>query len=497
MLNILIADDESLTRQGLVSYLDWKSIGIGNVASAENGLQALEEAKNCVPDILLTDIMMPHMDGIQLTEKIRELYPECRIILFSGHADKDYLKSAINLQVDAYIDKPIVAERVLEVVKKVAEEIERTRTRRIKETLLNHSFDATLYIIKSRIAQALITQETDWIAFRNNFEPAYFSYNSGDKFITCSIWINNNGDIYETRLNRLLNDRLITEGLAWNRFYLGEISKYRIACIFCNTDHAMIESILKKVIDGFSLIGLRAAAVVGEITETIEEISNTYWKADGYLDYISFYGKLAGCHNIGNITRNIMRFDLYRGEVIQVGDEIKILDDIYKERYSNTTDIRRQLFKIHAARNERSGKTIINWDEFSLLSLTEIRKELESNNENIINLHGYACFDAKVKKGIYYISKHYSDSTLSVGNIAEYVGLSPNYFATLFKQNSGITVNDYITSVRLERIKWLLKNTNKKLYEIGEEVGIPDANYLNTVFRRKLGISPTQYRKNG
>ena len=132
-----------------------------------------------------------------------------------------------------------------------------------------------------------------------------------------------------------------------------------------------------------------------------------------------------------------------------------------------------------------------------MLSLNEIRSELEKSNENIPDLPGYAYFDAKVKKGIYYISKHYQNPALSVGSVAEYVGLSPNYFATLFKQNSGITVSDFITSVRLQRIKWLLKNTNKKLYEIGEEVGIPDANYLNTVFKRKYGMSPTRYRKNG
>lgn len=245
MLKILIADDEEMTRNGLAQYIDWGSLGIESVQTARNGIQALSFAQKTVPDILLTDIMMPHMDGIELTKKFRKVYPECRVVLFSGHADKDYLKSAINLHVDAYIDKPIDMDKVCYSVKKLAE-------------------------------------------------------------------------------------------------------------------------------------------------------------------------------------------------------------DINKER---------------------------NYAEINLP--TDFEK-----------------YDSKVKKGVIYIFEKYHQADLSIGEIAENVGLSQNYFATLFKQNCGMTVNDYLTMVRLKHAERLLKDSNKKLYEIAEEIGISDSNYLNTVFKRRYGLTPSQYRKN-
>ena len=102
--------------------------------------------------------------------------------------------------------------------------------------------------------------------------------------------------------------------------------------------------------------------------------------------------------------------------------------------------------------------------------------------------------DAKIHRALLYINKNYSNPQLSVRNLADHVDLSQNYFCTLFKENTQVTVNEYITRIRIERAKYLLRNTNCKLYEISDQIGIPDASYLNVLFKKFCGMTPTQYR---
>ena len=123
MYSILIADDEELTRDGLTKYVDWHQLEIDRVYTACNGVQAVSIAEKYRPDILMTDIRMPHMDGIELTREFRNRFPDSRVILFSGHADKEYLKSAIKLRVDAYIDKPIDMDDVSTTVSDLVKQL--------------------------------------------------------------------------------------------------------------------------------------------------------------------------------------------------------------------------------------------------------------------------------------------------------------------------------------------------------------------------------------
>lgn len=111
-MHILIADDEELTRKGIISSIDWDALGITKIDCADDGLHALEYAKNTPPDILLTDVRMPRMDGIELSKRLREHNPDCPIIFMSGYSDKEYLKAAINLKAVSYVEKPFVTAEI-------------------------------------------------------------------------------------------------------------------------------------------------------------------------------------------------------------------------------------------------------------------------------------------------------------------------------------------------------------------------------------------------
>jgi len=120
MINLLIVDDEKTTRDTLYHKIDWEGLGITSVAVARNGLDALAVCQDFEPDICLCDVKMPKMNGIQLGYCLREKFPDCKIIYLSGYCDKEYLKSAIDLQVVSYIEKPIVLSEIREVINKTA-----------------------------------------------------------------------------------------------------------------------------------------------------------------------------------------------------------------------------------------------------------------------------------------------------------------------------------------------------------------------------------------
>jgi DNA-binding NarL/FixJ family response regulator len=121
---ILIADDEILTLHGISNDIDWDGIGINTVITAKNGIEALENIKECPPDILLTDVNMPRMNGIELARKIRTAFPDCAILFLTGYSEEAYLRSAIEVNAEKYINKPVNMEELYEVLYEIMSEIQ-------------------------------------------------------------------------------------------------------------------------------------------------------------------------------------------------------------------------------------------------------------------------------------------------------------------------------------------------------------------------------------
>ena len=121
VLNLLIAEDERFTREGLYYEIDWNSLGIGQVKLAENGLKALNIMDTFIPDILLADVRMPKMNGIDLAYRVKTINPDCSVIFMSGYSDKEYLLSAIEINALNYVEKPLNIDEVIQSLKKAVE----------------------------------------------------------------------------------------------------------------------------------------------------------------------------------------------------------------------------------------------------------------------------------------------------------------------------------------------------------------------------------------
>ena len=115
-MKLLIADDEKLTREGIISSIDWESLSVSEIYQADDGIHGLELAKSIQPDIILSDVRMPRLDGIEMATRLKELFPDINIIFMSGYSDKKYLKAAIRLKAISYVEKPIDPEEIREAV---------------------------------------------------------------------------------------------------------------------------------------------------------------------------------------------------------------------------------------------------------------------------------------------------------------------------------------------------------------------------------------------
>ncbi len=123
-ISVLLVDDEKMPREVLKQYIDWKALKIASVEDAEDAEQALEMARKHRPDIVISDMKMPRMNGLELAGKIRQMYPECQFVFLSGYTDKEYLKGAIKLKAASYVEKPIDLQEITSVLKEIVQELQ-------------------------------------------------------------------------------------------------------------------------------------------------------------------------------------------------------------------------------------------------------------------------------------------------------------------------------------------------------------------------------------
>ena len=119
LYRILLVDDEEEVRHAIIQKIPWEELGFQVVGDAENGMDALEKIEQLEPDVVLTDIRMPYMDGLEMAERLREIHPSIKVVLFSGFDDFEYAQKAIKLNIIEYILKPVNAEEMMEILLRI------------------------------------------------------------------------------------------------------------------------------------------------------------------------------------------------------------------------------------------------------------------------------------------------------------------------------------------------------------------------------------------
>ncbi|MCX7843668.1 MAG: response regulator [Clostridia bacterium] len=520
MVRILIVDDEDIIRRGLISML--KDIVIEKIEflQAENGRAALDIIQGNFPDIIITDIKMPYMDGLQFIERIRSIGCISRIIIISGFGEFDYAKKAITLDVDDYLLKPVHREKLqLAITKSIS---------LIKSKDSQPLIDKQIYILNQTIEELNRKKlfnfmngiNTDKIELEHIIKMLS-EYSVTDYFFVLIVDCLNSLDISRNNVEREIISLFENE----TRKYL-HVMTLETQLIFLNAikDESTIQIIMNDIQSlQSSLLNHKISVAIGmsDFKIGIESLQRLYSQAKicirqklvGGQDvfkyseiskrkaHITFSEEIWSKIDVALEVEDKFMLDKYISELlyqflIQKNFLVKQIEDamftfIVKKLSEITeynTDNEIVSSCLHNFKNDIiSCKKVEDLKIAFLKSLNhyiEINKNYRSNNNN--------------KKIIYivqeYIKKHYSKN-LSLDVLANYVCMNSAYFSSLFKRETGQTLTNYIMDVRLNKAIELLKDPINKIYEIAEKVGFDDDKYFSKVFKKKFGVTPSEFRE--
>lgn len=540
MYKLLIVDDEHLIRESLKRTIPWKEMDIEVAGVAKNGVEALKLAEEIKPDMVLSDIRMPVMDGLELARKLKESHIGIRVIFISSYDDFSYAQQAVKIGVDDYVLKPIDNEKVKECICNTVSIIEKERNREddfkrlesdLRESLLVYKTKLLRDIVNGVSLNRLIRQNPSFLGFEDRggefcvicFKIDRFkqfeSLNSEhDRQLYRFSIANIAGEILGQTANAVAfdcgEDEVCTilekRGQDSNGSYAGEDIEIKRGA----------EDVLKNVKDIF---GFTITAGISRWDIGIESVPDCYSEAlrcaaarlysgtnsvihirgiaeiSGYNTPkgMDFHKRLINSVSTGN-SRDI---NLITGEFFA---GLKSASVLHREGLQRKCiELLVKVSNFFSEEQSWRDDLAIKEDEVcsKLLeseTMDEMKSLLTAFFDNIIEIIASAKTDknfAVVLKAKEYISQNLHRD-ISMEEVSEAVELSPNYFSNIFKKKTGMRPGEYILGEKMEKARSCLLNTNLKVYEISEKMGFNDPKYFCTVFKKYFKMAPSEI-KNG
>lgn len=525
---VMLVDDEEDVARAILKKMDWEAMGFETPRYAHNGLEALELSEELRPDIVMTDIQMPYMDGMELSRNLKKLYPNIRIIFFSGYDEFEYAKEAIRLEAEEYILKPIDADELRSVFARVHEALDRDIDEKLNVAKLENYYMDSLPLLQEDFFASLVEGSIaeDKIG---KFLDDYRIDLHGPLYLTAIVHISTgnlpegmNPVLIAVSVRKLLEERL---GDNWGcKFfsYLGstvliaQLSDKKDTSAFtdeCDRMCRLAESICKANVT----IG------IGGVVDSLGDMDVSYKGARDAVSYRVLYGHTKAI--------NISEVAPLKGEETAYEETDSLLDVFKKMKMSDAASVDEAARK-YIQSNASQQASIQNYRFFVMDLVSEIYKFLRNNQLDVnsvfdmdtdvytrvqqmemgelsdwfssvcIKMHELIAdkrtdntrsFVTKAKD---YVEDHYADQDLSIDFICNYLGVSSAYFSTVFKKETGKTFVSYLTDFRMEKAERMLLETDEKTYIIAEQVGYSDPNYFSYVFKKQFGVSPSKYKTN-
>lgn len=527
LYRVLLADDEEEIRAGISRTIDWESLGFELTGEADNGRDALELAEAIRPHVVLTDIKMPFLDGLELCRLLAARLPATKFVVFSGFDDFEFAKQAIQMNVSEYILKPINAAELAEVLKKLRAQLDAERAERQDQEALRRRYEESLPVLRGLFFSRLLDghMPPDQVAER----AARLDIDlRGGACAAALIHLDGAGDRRE--LLSLSVQQLFDENLrppqdgAFHTFLYNDA--VALVAVLPGEDavYPLMDEIGRVSELVRSYLGQPLTVGVGLPCAGPEGLGRSAEEARSALDYRVLIGGGRVIY-IGDLEPDRTARLAFEEEdqralaaAVKLGtrSQVETVVQGLMERVGATGLALGQchLFFLELTvcltKLARSGGLevedvfgpgftgAVSITEFS--SLEELGGWCRDRCLRLWELLGRQRTDSAwrtVEEAKSYIDHNYADSELSVESLCTHLHLSPAYFSTLFKRETGMSFTAYVTNVRMERAAALLRETDEKTYRIAEETGYTDPNYFSYVFRRRFGVSPSKYRAGG
>lgn len=513
MIKIFVADDENFIREGIRNCVENHAeySFCGEAPDGELAIPLIQELK---PDILIADIRMPFIDGLELSAIVKKSMPWLHIVLLSGHDEFKYAQQALVIGVDAYILKPVDSEKLLQTLDDVVQKIEKDKHEYLNMEKMLKRDELEQTIIREHFLSHLVTGTESINEVMDSLQKQNVRI-LAKQYVVCQVELFNlNAE--ELKKVRLLSDRLFEnqEQIIW--FVKGTD---RLICIVKGDNK---EAVREKAYETAQVIrhqfnlylALEISVGIGSVTNRFSGIPESYRNACKALSGI----KLRKNDIIGFDDVKSQRFlekpdlvsDVPMIEKLRYITSEDIPSVIEKQFYDlNNTQVDSVLYRFYllmdmlvAAAKLTKGKINKKLEQSpqQILKISESWKECVRYTTEMLELMiDYRPEEERYSKEIRlakeYINQNFSEPSLSLYTVSKVVGFSPNHFSTVFSQETGETFIEYLTKRRIMEAKKLIMETDMRFVDIAYEVGYSDAHYFSYVFKKKTGKTPKEFKK--
>lgn len=523
LYRVLLVDDEEDIREGISRKMDWLGLGFSLVGEAANGQDALELAESLRPDVILTDINMPFMDGLELCRILTDRLPAARFVVFSGFDAFEYAKQAIQMNVVEYILKPINADELSAVLRRLKDQLDQERAERRNVELLRSRYTENLPVLRELFYANLLDGHIEPGTERERAARLDIDL-QGEEWAVGLAYI---GSDRRDALSTLSVQKLLEESLTADRCRLTLYNDW-VAVIVSLTESFTIYDLI-RVLDrvctlAASYLGLTLTVGVGAPCKELSGMARSAAEARTALEYRSMVGRGQVIY-IGDLEPDggqVLTFEEADERTltaaVRLGSEQEVRDAAAalagKIREANPSAGQYNLFLMELVTHlmkmtRRSGVGVeevfgtgfsLPIQDSALPSLEELEDwcaERYLRLRTLIRRRQTDSAGQTVETAKEYIRQHYAESDLSVEKLCAYLHLSSTYFSTLFKRETGTSFTAYVTTVRMEAAAEAIRGTEEKTYLIAQRCGYEDPNYFSYVFKRHFGVTPTKYRSEG
>lgn len=534
MKKVLIADDELLVRIGLKTTIPWEENGFLVVGEAKNGKEAMEFFEEYNPDILLTDVNMPVVSGLQLIKELKARKASLKAVILSHYDDFNYAREAIKLGASEYILKSdLTPDNLLEVLNRVSKDIDKSDGALRTEELLNDAADAqndskpsrNYDTLRSYILGKYVPKE-ELSSFLRRL-GVVFKY---DSFVVSTVALhmedirNENPENNSKHLSDTINnisERIFNNSGMYQFSFLEENKLIYLINLEKGQDYRSgidrvmnLMSLVKRNLSQF--LDLDAEIGLSDVSQSVEEIPALYIRSVSALRYCFFEktamylftDHLSIRKDCPQINLEFLRSHVKTVDGIQLNNYI---DQIFHELYMlKSIDCLRDIFfdflgyakvistELNLKSEPAFNEAKLSYSVFDKLRSFDSAKKyvLDIYDEMIANVGGNKSgkYSYITNKCIEYIKSSYKKN-ITLADAAEYVQISKSYLSLLFKQETGINFSNFLTGYRIEKSKKLIKETNYKIYEIAEKIGFDNPYYFSKVFKEITGITCKEYKR--
>ena len=531
MYKVLLVDDEALIREAISENTRWEELGYELMGTCKNGREAIERLNQEEADLVLTDICMPYVDGMELTRYLYEKHKEVKVIIISGYDDFEYAKTAVKYQVMDYILKPTTAKELAQTLTRVKEKLDEERFQRSDMKRIRGAYMSNLPILRGRFLNSLLMGNVGGQEIKEKLKD-YEIRLDGKYFMTALVA----GDDLAPFLRQSAEYK---SDLACFAIYnvSSEIMDYyqagvsfqdvdgRTVLIFSGNEE--IEELALKVTEEihgsiFRFLKIHSTIGLGGRTGRVQELARSFQEARRMLEYrfvlggnqVIYARELPENQDLvsGELPKYVSRICLAirSGKEKEVREEISAFTSALRKSCLNRN---RSIFHVQnlilSVMNELDLAALndekILKEERELLNTVYARDHLSEVEEVLVAFSTRLAEHFRDEKDSYckrqalraldYIEEHYRDTDVSLNSVCSCLAMSTSYFSSIFKNYTGETFIEALTRKRMEKAKFLLENTSRKNYEIACDVGYSDPHYFSNIFKKATGMTPTEYAR--